>query len=688
MQAHAAPLAGLRRAGGVTGRVNRCGTCRLPKRTECMCRKDDSVIVRQIGQIEQAAPLNTANTELVNPIGPTVAQDVDYGSDCDGEGIDTTEDVILYDRNDILVNGEAENDREDDAEEVMQVDFDHYNPVMIEIMKVETPTLRSSDIDFDSRRHYPPFRGLTRLIHPGPKNIPPRAKSPINFFDLLWSDHIMDTFIVNTNQYAVNIGKARWKDVTKKELYGFFAIVLFSGMCRIPIRRQYWDTTDNKFYSKFVHQIMTRSRFEAILSCLHWTDTSMLSPAVKQARNQEDCFWRLSSFMDILCQNFRDHWQCHQNMDVDEQGIPAKCYHSAIQYNGDKPYKWFFKIYALNDSETGYLHNFFAFRGAQRHRADVSASAAPVVLLTEPVEYHDKNHVMWLDNYFTGMKLFNLLMTIGIHAAGTVRTNRIPSILIPKNWYFPKKTGGRNAPLRGSSKCMKLNDQLYVYTWLDKRPVNMISTFPCEQMVVKRWFKDKRTRTATQIEVDRPLIIRWYNAAMGGTDSFDQWLSYYRCDISSKKWPHRFYFHFLVCCVINAYIIHKSVHGLKKHSKFHDLFSFLNNIVDELAARSTTPDDTDMDNDAVQPEYRPLKRLRKVTAFESEVRLKGNQHFPFSLPNRDPITGKDTRGKCAHCNRTVSTFCKTCKIALCISVKAGTTCWEAFHAPCPKMYEV
>lgn len=59
--------------------------------------------------------------------------------------------------------------------------------------------------------------------------------------------------------------------------------------------------------------------------------------------------------MDNLVVSFRKYFRCGQHVDGDEQGIPSKAYHAAIQYNGDKLYKWYFKVYALNDAATSYI---------------------------------------------------------------------------------------------------------------------------------------------------------------------------------------------------------------------------------------------------------------------------------------------------------------------------------------------
>ena len=47
---------------------------------------------------------------------------------------------------------------------------------------------------------------------------------------------------------------------------------------------------------------------------------------------------------------------------------------------------------------------------------------------------------------------------------------------------------------------------------------------------------------------------------MGGTDSFDQRLSYYRPCVKTRRYPPRIFVHFLNASVLNAFIIHREYH--------------------------------------------------------------------------------------------------------------------------------
>jgi hypothetical protein len=106
---------------------------------------------------------------------------------------------------------------------------------------------------------------------------------------------------------------------------------------------------------------------------------------------------------------------------------------------------------------------------------------------------------------------------------------------------------------------MQIEENVYVTIWFDKRGANIISSIvPPSMETAQRWNNDKRTGAVARLTVERPNLIRWYNGAMGGTDSFDQRLSYYRTGVRSKKWHNRVIFHFLLCSVINSHILYKN----------------------------------------------------------------------------------------------------------------------------------
>jgi hypothetical protein len=490
----------------------------------------------------------------------------------------------------------------------------------------------------------------------------------------------MSSFVESTNSNGVHTYGNAWQQVSIDELWRFFAIVLFSGLNKVPQRRLLWGNPSDKFSSWFVKALMSCKRFEDILRCLHWEDSALFSKEEINAKNKEDCFWRVQELEGLLSERFQHHYGCGQSLDGDEQGIPAKCYHSAIQYNGDKPYKYFFKLYCLNDSISKYMHNFYLFRGKDSDkRPGISASAFPIVKLTDHEMYHGKNHIVYVDNYFNSIALCRyLLEQRSIHTVGTLRTNRIPKQLVPKDWWFKKSTKIQ----RGSMKSRQVADSLFVTSWYDKKPVNMLHTFKTTKEPVARHSKNTTSKAYEKIQIQRPTVVRAYNEGMGGTDAFDQKLSYYRPSINTKRWPHRIFFHLFQCSLINAHIIYKERLGLQKHDPLDDLFGFTNRILDGIVVKYVNGADiNDVDDEEPEDEevlqHSPVKRMRHVPPKATDV----SRHYPYSMPTKVRGTRHVNRVVCRGpgCTKKVLTFCHECKVGLCLDLIGGTNCWQKYH---------
>ena len=110
-----------------------------------------------------------------------------------------------------------------------------------------------------------------------------------------------------------------------------------------------------------------------------------------------------------------------QDTDVDEGGTSAKCYHVAVQYNKDKPFKWFFKVFCANCSTTQYLFNFYLYRGADADRdKNTPATAYPPIKLLNHPRLTNKKHILHVDNWFMTLFLVISMINLGFHINGTI----------------------------------------------------------------------------------------------------------------------------------------------------------------------------------------------------------------------------------------------------------------------------
>lgn len=318
------------------------------------------------------------------------------------------------------------------------------------------------------------------------------------------------------------------------------------------------------------------------------------------------------------------------------------------------------------------MSNFYLFRGKDTDRKNgVPASAFPIIKLMDHPQYKHSNLICFVDNYFNGAKLCRLNLANGVHTAGTVRTNRIRTA----SSVFYTKTGAEKGK-RGDMKCHKLDDGLYTTSWWDMRAVNMLHTFPNFKRKITRHERDKKTAAHNVVELMRPNIIGWYNGGMGGTDLFDQYMSYYRPTVKTKRWPHAIYFHLMLCCVVNAWILHKLINGNTEHEDNGNLLSFINKLVDVMCIKPAEQ----LDEDVIII-LAPIQ-CKSSSVSPSDSRFSGAHSCVYLTT--DDKDGSSLRKMCKmfDCTQKTRSICRQCGVHLCAQVAdvgLHYSCHERYH---------
>jgi hypothetical protein len=140
---------------------------------------------------------------------------------------------------------------------------------------------------------------------------------------------------------------------------------------------------------------------------------------------------------------------------------------------------------------------------------------------------------------------------LGIYAVGTVRTNRLPDLVMKDVKTLEQEGRGsmdhRIAQVDGVELC--------VTRWYDNNIVNCLSTLHgCESTdLVKRWSSSQKKH----IQVTRPNVIKAYNQYMGGVDLIDMLVSLYRINIRSKKYYMKIIFHLIDLSIVNGWLLYR-----------------------------------------------------------------------------------------------------------------------------------
>jgi len=339
--------------------------------------------------------------------------------------------------------------------------------------------------------------------------------TPAHIFDLFFDDEVINYTLNMTNLYAMQRGKPTFS-VRADEIRGVLTILLISGYVQLPSRRMFWENSDD-VHNPAVSSIMSVNRFEEILCYLHFADNKNLPVGDKMAK--------VRPLYSMLNERFLLFWLAEQDLDVDESMIPYYGKHSAKQFIRGKPIRFGFKLWCLN-TRLGYLVQCEPYQGGGTQTdSELGLGGSEVMDLLS--ELPKRNYFIYIDNYFTYLRLLQKLKEDGIACTGTIRANRV-----------------EKAPLKSSDKMKKewgsyeyrtnVNSELVVVRWNDNSVVTVASNYHGVNPITlaKRWSSAKKC----EISINQSSIITKYNYGTGGTDRMDQNVNQYRIGIRSKKW--------------------------------------------------------------------------------------------------------------------------------------------------------
>ena len=202
---------------------------------------------------------------------------------------------------------------------------------------------------------------------PGPLVDIPNDATPLQIFNILVPDSILDGVVYQTNLYADQIladvqfkRKSRikeWKPLTLAELKNFIALTVFMGLDEKPAIEDYWAKS-GIFQNYVFPSVMSRNRFQLIRRFLHFADNRNWNPNDVN----RDRLYKVRAFIDSLIANFQSTYWPSKNVAIDEQLLLHKGKLLFRQYIPIKRSRFGIKIYSLCD-ETGYIWNSEVYTG-------------------------------------------------------------------------------------------------------------------------------------------------------------------------------------------------------------------------------------------------------------------------------------------------------------------------------------
>lgn len=424
-------------------------------------------------------------------------------------------------------------------------------------------------------------------------------------------------------------------DVTNSELYTFFAMVLLMSRCKKLRLYEYWSV-DPLISTPVFSQIMKRDRFFLLLKVVHFCDN-------KQPTNDDKLF-KIRYPVDYLRNKFISSFTPYKSICIDESLVLFKGRLAFKQYIPSKRHRFGVKLFMMCDSKTKYCLDFIIYTGANTDLDDspnreIGKSGQIVTTLIKP--FINKNHALFLDNWYNSPSLAAVLYRQKTYVCGTIKKNRK---------HMPKF----EAPLlKRGEMTFQCSGPILVMKWCDKREIHMITTMHDYQMASTNK-KDRQTGKT----IMKPLCIIDYNYNMGGVDQTDMLISSIEAARKSMKWYKKLFFHFLDLTIVNSHALYKDV--TKKNVSIADFqLAVCRQIIEKFGTRDA-------------PATLPRHRIG-----EHPLRLLG-RHFIRKIPKPTGGLRQPVR-RCNVCSRrnkrTDSTYqCEICNVGLCVA-----PCFELYH---------
>lgn len=305
----------------------------------------------------------------------------------------------------------------------------------------------------------------------------------------------------------------------------------------------------------------------------------------------------------------------------------------------------------------------------------------------------NKSFNIYMDNYFTSIKLFQYLREKNIGACGTVRKNsaNFPQILkVDKKLDWDTLSG------------VVVEDVLAIL-WMDNGPVTMLSTIHQingNENRIKRIQRQSRETSTNAAKVRAifgnsskkslpiPIVIDDYNHFMGGVDIADQLRGYYGTQLPVRRTWMPLFFWLLDTAIINSYLVLKKSNKDINHKDFRMqlVWGLIKAGLEEKGKKPNTRSQVDeLTNQFKFIQVDITKRQQYVTAnFElPSERLLPDGHLPEWREARSSCVwckylAKKDQKKASKDPSQSQLYCIKCNIALCCN-KNRSNCFKDYH---------
>lgn len=202
------------------------------------------------------------------------------------------------------------------------------------------------------------------MLNIGPKIV---TETPIDSFNTLFSDELVELLVVQTNIYATlkALGPIRFP-TNSKEMRVFLGLNLCMGIKKLPYYRDYWSAQP-ELRDSYISKHMSVNRFGWLLTHLHVNDNSVM---LNRGDPNYDKLYKVRPLLDSHSKTYKYSYNPTREQSVDESMIKFKGRSSLKQYMPDKPIKRGYKVWTRADAH-GYVCQFQVYESKKDNKREL-----------------------------------------------------------------------------------------------------------------------------------------------------------------------------------------------------------------------------------------------------------------------------------------------------------------------------
>lgn len=395
---------------------------------------------------------------------------------------------------------------------------------------------------------------------PGLRGRAKNVRTPVEAFDLFFSNEIIDHIVKHTNEELAR--RRQRKDDSKDmvnshdedsedthlfyigdtdpiELKSFIGLNYIAGsFCinHLPTHEIFHSFYGNPYF----RATMSQNRFKELTFAIRFDEKE-----TREERKMTDKLAALRTVWDHVFGVSKNYYMPGGTLTLDEQtlGFRGRC--SFKIYNPDKPDRYGIKIVILADSVTYYAFTAEIYIGKRTENPDIKYGHHYLRKLCEPI--YGCNLTVTCDNFFTSVPAIEELLDKGVTVVGTVRKSQRE---IPAEVVETKNREPNTVAYLYSDKITLLS---YVPPARPKKPK--------KNVILMSSTHDVPDKTKTVV---LPTIVDYYNSTKSGVDKLDQMCKSYSAQRKTRRWPLALFYGLLNIIGINSMVIFNEATKIKQ----------------------------------------------------------------------------------------------------------------------------